>query len=142
MNEQAMRPSRMPIAPTDPRAFSRTDLPQPPTVNDSGMQSAMATGGAGPRVNSALFAENSSHRATNQKAFEGYRSTPATSPYTLLNANTDNGTINPYTAYVRPAQEQQQAGHDMDRADGAADQPAPLYPPAFQNYGSYFPTAH
>jgi hypothetical protein len=134
----------MPIAPTDPRAFSRADLPQPPTVNDSGMQSAAAMGGAGPRVNPALFAENSSHRPANQKAFEGYRSTPAISPYTLLNANTDNGTINPYVAYVRPAQERQQGDHDMERGgtDGAADQPAPLYPPAFQNYGSYFPTAH
>jgi hypothetical protein len=145
MNEEVMRPPRMPIPPTDPRAFSRTDLPLPPTMNDSGMLPSAARAGIGPRLNPALLAENGVRRSLPQKAFENFRPSPSVSPYALLNSNTDNGTINPYMAYVRPAEEQQQASQELERAPGksgnGANQPAPNYPPAFQNYGSYYPTA-
>ena len=57
----------------------------------------------------------------------------------LLNGSTNNGTVNPYAAYVRPAQDQQRAVQELDQAENAADQPGPIYPRAFQNYGSYYP---
>jgi len=94
----------------------------------------------GPRlVNPTGLADNGSRRLP-QKAFENYRPSPTVSPYTLLNATTDNGTVNPYMAYVRPAEEQQQFSQELGRAaSNAANQPAPVYPPVFQNYGSYYP---
>jgi hypothetical protein len=143
-NEGFVRQPRMPVPPTDPRTYSYGNLPLPPTMNDSGMLPSGGMAPLGPRVNSGATAENGGHRPSNQKAFEHYRAEPAVSPYTLLNSNTDNGTINPYMAYVRPAQEQQQANQDFDRAasnsDGGANQPAPGYMRAFQNYGAYYPT--
>ena len=76
-----------------------------------------------------------------QKVFENYRAAPTQSPYALLNASTDNGTINPYMAYVRPQQEQQanQSERGANDSGNMSDQPAPSYPPVFQNYGSYYP---
>ena len=84
-------------------------------------------------------ADNGGRRATGQKAFDHYRAAPGTSPYMLLNGSTNNGTVNPYAAYVRPAQDQQRAAQELDQAENAADQPGPVYPRAFQNYGSYYP---
>ena len=84
---------------------------------------------------------------SNQKPYANVRPAPATSPYMLLDGSTNNGTIDPYTAYVRPAeqqQQQQQSGQDsgraMQRTDEPDDQPAPYFPPAFLNYGSYYPS--
>ena len=142
MNEEVAHLSRMPLPPTDPRGYSRTELPLPPTMNDSGMLPNTGRFGLGPHLNPAGLAENSSRHALPQKAFENYRQSPSVSPYALLNASTDNGTISPYMSYVRPAEEQQQASQEMDRAtNNAANQPAPTYPPVFQNYGSYYPAA-
>jgi len=144
MNEEAMRPSNMPLPPTDPRAYSRTELPLPPTMNGSGMLPTTGRIGLGPRlVNPAGLADNGGRRLPPQKPFETYRPSPSVSPYALLNANTDNGTVNPYMSYVRPAEEQQQVSQELDRAASntgiPANQPAPYYPPVFQNYGSYYP---
>ena len=102
-NEEFVRPMRMPVAPTDPRVFSRSDLPLPPTMSDSGMLPSTVR----PRLNTAVSGDNGGRRLPPQKVFENYRAAPTQSPYALLNASTDNGTINPYMAYVRPQQEQQ-----------------------------------
>jgi hypothetical protein len=139
MNEGAMRTSRMPIAPTDMRAFSRDDLPLPPTQNYAGTLPSTGLAGAGPRLTPAAPAENGNRRLPSQKPFENYRSPPAVGPYALLGANTNNGTLSPYMAYVRPAEEQQQVFDRASNSENAADQPAPSYPPAFLNYGTYYP---
>ena len=142
-NKGAMRQQRMPIPPTDPRAFFRSDLPLPPTMNDSDTMPGAGTAETGPRRESAGLTDNGGRRFANQKAFGTYRSPPATSPYLLLNGNTNNGTISPYTAYVRPAEEQQQASQELGGPtsilQNGGNPPAPTYPPAFQNYGSYYP---
>jgi hypothetical protein len=134
----------MPVAPTDPRAFTRDDLPQPPTMNNyAGTSPNAGRAGMGPRLNAVGTAENGGHRLPNQKAFENFRATPATSPFLLMDGPTNNGTVSAYAAYVRPAQQQQQQpNQEVDRTtNGLAgpDQPAPSYPPAFLNYGSYYP---
>ena len=129
MNEEVAHLSRMPLPPTDPRGLSRTELPLPPTMNDSGMLPNTGRFGLGLHLNPPGQAENSSRHALPQKAFENYRQSPSVSPYALLNASTDNGTISPYMSYVRPAEEQQQASQEMDRAtNNAANQPAPTLP--------------
>ena len=143
-NEGVMRSQRMPMAPTDPNAFFRAELPLPPTMNYSGRSPSSGLAGAGQRLNAAGLAENS-RRLSNQKPFEHYASPPTTSPYALLGASTNNGTVDPYTAYVRPAQEQQQqANQEFDRstsnAQNAPDQPAPVYPAVFLNNGAYYPS--
>ena len=139
MNEGAMRPQRMPLAPTDPRNYSYGDLPLPPTMNDSGMLPSGGMAGLGPRRDLSGAAENGNHRSS-QKVFDHYRPGPTTSPYQLLDSTTNNGTVNPYIAYVRPAEERQQSSQELDRAmSNSDDQPAPVYPRAFQNYGSYYP---
>ena len=135
----------MPVPPTDPRAFARNDLPLPPTMNDSRMSSNTGRIGAGLRGSPAGLAENAGRRLPSQKPFENYRPSPPPSPYLLLDAPSNNGTVNAYTAYVRPAQEQQRASQQQfdDAAGGtenAGYQPAPVFPPAFQNYGSYYPS--
>ncbi|MGO9115954.1 MAG: hypothetical protein ACLP9L_42660 [Thermoguttaceae bacterium] len=140
VNQGAMRPQRMPVAPTDPRTYSSSDLPLPPTMNDSGMLPSGGMDGLGPRRDLAGPAENGNRRLPNQKPFDHYRPGPTTSPYQLLDSTTNNGTVNPYMAYVRPAEQQQQANQELDRAmNNSDDQPAPVYPRAFQNYGSYYP---
>ena len=139
MNQGGTRPPRMPMAPTDPGAFHREDLPLPPTMNYG---SASPGSAAGPRQDLAAMPQNS-HHLPSQKAFDHYRPAPATSPYALLGASTNNGTVNTYAAYVRPAQEQQRANQQLERAannsDSASDQPAPTYPPVFLNSGPYYP---
>ena len=134
----------MPLPPTDPRAFSYGDLPLPPTMNDAGTL-PNAGMGAEPRADSAGLAENSGRRLPGQKAFDHYNSAPATSPYLLLNNNTGNGTISTYTAYVRPAEDQQRANQEFDRAatnaEGVVEGTGPSYPPMFLNYHSYYPNA-
>ena len=135
-----MRRPSMPVPPTDPRAFARDDLPMPPTMNDAGTLPSTAKAGAGLRPNPGL-GETGSHRLPPQKVFDSYRPAPATSPYLLIDGPTNNGTISAYAAYVRPAQQQQQANQEFDRAGSALDQPAPTYPPSFLNYGSYYPSA-
>ncbi len=132
----AMRGPRMPVPPTDPRAYTNGELPLPPTMNDSGMMRNVGMAGMGPQQDGA---DNGGRRSTGQRAFDHYRAAPGTSPYMLLNGSTNNGTVNPYAAYVRPAQDQQRAVQELDQAENAADQPGPIYPRAFQNYGSYYP---
>jgi hypothetical protein len=105
-------------------------------MNDSGMLRSVGPAGMGPRQDTA---DSGVRRATGQKAFDHYKPAPAASPYTLLNGATNNGMVNPYIAYVRPAQEQQRALQELDQAENSADQPGPVYPRAFQNYGSYYP---
>ncbi len=138
-----MRKPSMPVPPTDPRAFSREDLPQPPTMNYASTLPNAQRAGTGPRLNPAGQAENSVRHLTGQKVFDNYRPGPGTSPYLLLDGPSNNGTVSAYAAYVRPAQQQQQANQEFDRASGNSgnglEQPAPSYPPAFLNYGSYYP---
>jgi hypothetical protein len=133
----------MPLAPTDPRALYRNDLPLPPTMNDADTLPSAKSAGLGVRRDTAGLADNGSHRFSNPKAFDNYRPAPATSPYLLLNSSTDNGTISTYTAYVRPAQDQQRASQELDAGSGilqnGGNPPPPTYPPVFQNYGSYYP---
>ena len=142
-NQGAMRKQRMPIAPTDPGALVRDDLPLPPTMNYAGTLPSRGMTGAGPRLSPADQAENSGRRASSQKPFDHYAATPTTSPYTLLGASTNNGTVNTYAAYVRPAMDQQQANQEFDRAasgmQNGPDQPAPTYPAYFLNSGPYYP---
>ncbi len=127
------------MAPTDPRTYSIGDLPLPHTMNDSGMLPGSSVAGGGLRRDLIAPAE-SANRRSSQKAFGNYRPGPTTSPYQLLDSTTDNGTVSPYMAYVRPAEQQQQALQQFDRAMGNGDdQPAPNYPRVFQNYGSYYP---
>ena len=139
-NEGAMRQSRMPAPPTDPGTLSRSDLPLPPTMNDAGVMPNAGMAGSRPRHDPAGPSENGTGRSPGQRPFDHYKPSPATSPYLLLNSTTNNGTISTYNAYVRPAKE-----HNQER-DGAAnnledgsDQPGPVYPRFFQNYGSYYP---
>ncbi len=82
-NEGVMRSRRMPVAPTDPNAFFRDDLPLPPTMNHSGALPSSGMAGAGQRLTAAAVAENS-HRLSNQKPFDHYAVAPTTSPYALL----------------------------------------------------------
>jgi hypothetical protein len=140
MNEGVMRPQRMPLPPTDPRAFVGDNLPLPPTMNDAGTLPGAGKVGSGLRHDLTGLAENGDHRFPSAKAFEHYRPAPAVSPYQLINSNTSDGTISPYMAYVRPAQDQQRANQELDRMGDAVDQPAPAYPRVFQNYGSYYPS--
>jgi hypothetical protein len=128
----------MPLAPTDPRMYSSGDLPLPPTMNDSGMLPSGGMAGLGPRRDLTASAETGNRRS-NPKAFDHYKPAPTTSPYQLLDSTTNNGTVNPYIAYVRPAEMQQQANQELERTMSNEDQPAPVYPRAFQNYGSYYP---
>ncbi len=141
-NEGDARPQRMPLPPTDPRAFLRSDLPLPPTMNETGTLPGAKSAGLGPRRDTAGLAENGGRRLPS-KAFDNYRSAPATSPYLLLNGATNNGTISPYVAYVRPAEEQQRGSQESDGPtsilQNGGNPPAPTYPPVFQNYGSYYP---
>ncbi len=138
MNQGSSRGQRMPMAPTDPRTFSNVDLPMPPTMNDSGQLPGSGMAGNGLNRDLVGPSENTSRRS-NQKAFANYRPGPTTSPYQLLDSTTDNGTVNSYTNYVRPAEERQQAQQEFDRTMSNDDQPAPVYPRAFLNYGSYYP---
>lgn len=71
------------------------------------------------------------------KPFDSYTPAPATSPYMLMNSNTDNGTISTYNAYVRPALAQQQAIQNENL--NAAGPVAPSYPPVFLSQGQYVP---
>ena len=139
MSEGATRQPRMPVPPTDPRTYAYGNLPLPPTMNDSGMLPETGMGGMGPRNDLAASAENGGRRRPTKRLLTVTGPAPATSPFMLLNSTTNNGTINPYTAYVRPVQDQQRVSQEMDQAENAADQPAAVYPRAFQNYGSYFP---
>jgi hypothetical protein len=88
--------------------------------------------------------ENGGRHSGSQKSFDRYNPSPSTSPYAMLNASTADGTLNTYTAFVRPAQDQQRVNQDEERAlsveEGGQPGPPPSYPPAFLNYGSYFPT--
>ena len=68
-NEEFVRPMRMPVAPTDPRVFSRSDLPLPPTMSDSGMLPSTVR----PRLNTAVSGDNGGRRLPPQKVFENYR---------------------------------------------------------------------
>jgi hypothetical protein len=136
MSDGAMRGSRMPIPPTDPRVYANNDLPLPPTINDNGMMRSAEPAGMGPRQDGA---DNSTRHPMGQKVFDHYRPAPATSPYMLISGSTNNGTVNPYMAYVRPAEEQQRAVQELEQAQNS-DEPAPVYPRAFQNLGSYYPT--
>lgn len=134
-----MRTSRMPLAPTDPNALSREDFPLPPTMNHNSTSPGVGMTGTGQRLNSPGLAESGGYRAASQKPFGHYSSAPASSPYTLLSASTDNGTVNPYVAYVRPAQEQQQANQDIERAANGPNQTGPVYPAVFLNTSQYYP---
>jgi len=140
MNERVTRQQRMPVPPTDPRAFVGENLPLPPTMNDAGTLPSAGRLGMGLRNDLTGMAESGDHRFSGAKAFEHYRPAPAVSPYQLINSNTSDGTISPYMAYVRPAQDQQRAGQEFDRMENAADQPAPNYPRVFLNYGPYYPS--
>ena len=128
VNEGAMSPPRMPVPPTDPRAFFRGDLPVPPTMNYSSTFPSAGMAGAAPRHAAGGQADNSGRRLPSQKPFDNYKPAPAESPYLLLNCPTDNGTISPYMTYVRPAQEQQRA--NLEFGGGTSSQAAlPSYGP-------------
>jgi hypothetical protein len=133
----AQRRPRMPFPPTDPRALSGENFPLPPTMNENGFLPGAA---AGPHSNAAGLAQ--SHSAP-QKPFSHYSPPPGTSPYMMLNASTADGTVNTYTAYVRPALDQQRENQAADRAWSRMDDddtPPAYYPPAFMNLGSYYPS--
>ena len=139
-NEGAASQRRMPAAPTDPRVFFRDDLPVPPTMNYNNTFPVRGTTGAlATRRAPAGSADNNNRRLASQKPFDNYQSTPAVSPYLRLNSPTANGTISPYMVYVRPAQEQQQAGLQFggmtSSAGGTVNQPAPGYAAAVPSYG-------
>ncbi len=138
MNQSIAHPLKMPIAPTDPGAFARNDLPQPPMQNYNATSPGTGWAGMAPRHDTASPTENG-RRSSTQKPFDHYSTTPAVSPYTLLDANTNNGTVNTYSAYVRPLQEQERANHELSYEQNANNQPAPTYPPCFLNNGPYYP---
>ena len=132
----------MPVAPTDPGAFSRDDLPLPPTMNYGAAAPRLGRQAPAPRAESAGMVDNG-HRLPPHKAFDSYHPAPAVSPYMMLGAGTNNGTVNTYAAYVRPALDQQRANQEFERTatdlENSSDQPAPTYPPVFLNSGSYYP---
>jgi len=132
-------PQRMPLPPTDPRAFVGDNLPLPPTMNDAGTVPGEGMVGMPPRRDFQAANDSGDHRYRTSRPFDHYRQGPTVSPYQLLDASTGGGTVNTYMAYVRPMQEQQRAVQDYDRMEAAGDQPAPVYPRVFQNYGSYYP---
>jgi hypothetical protein len=133
----------MPVPPTDPRAFARSDLPLPPTMNDSGMLPSTGRIGPAPRFDPVAQAENGGRRSSGQKVFDNYKASPTMSPFLMLDSPTSNGTVNAYTAYVRPAEDQQRANQEFDAEPGnlqnSASPPPPSYPPVFQNYSGYYP---
>jgi hypothetical protein len=108
MNRNAMRPLTMPLPPTDPRAFLRNDLPLPPTANCAGTLPGGENLGPAQRHDPAGPPASAGRSSAGQKPFENVKPTPTTSPYLLLYSSTNNGTISPYAAYVRPAQQQEQ----------------------------------
>jgi hypothetical protein len=135
---------RMPLPPTDPRVLVSGYLPLPPTMTGTGTPATVDLAGPGPRRDQAVASgDNGIRRLVPQKPFEHYAPASATSPYMLMDSPTANGTISPYMAYVRPAQEQMLANRELDRAagdgQGGSDQPGPSYPRFFLNYGSYYP---
>ena len=143
MNEGVMRKPSMPVPPTDPRAFSREDLPQPPTMNYASTLPNAQRAGTGPRLNPAGQAENSVRHLTGQKVFDNYRPGPGTSRLPLAGRSQQQrhreclrGLCPAGTAAtagqpgIRPGE--RQLGQ---RARAAC----PSYPPAFLNYGSYYP---
>ena len=141
--EGAGRQQTMPFPPTDPRAYAGGDLPQPPTMNESGTVPNPGPGAMGPRP-TAMGQVESVRRLPGQKAFGHYKPASAVSPWqNLYTQNTGNGTVNPYYSTIRPAEEQRRANNESDRGpsgpENAADQPAPAYPRAFANYGAYYP---
>jgi hypothetical protein len=138
------RSSRIPFAPTDPRASSNENIPLPPTSSDPSYLPSAGNGGPAEHIGSQQMAENGGRHAGSQKAFDRYTSPPATSPYAMMSGSTADGTVDRYSAYVRPALDQQRVNQEDERAlsnieGGMQPGPAPYYPPAFLNYGSYFP---
>src|SRR5208283_165649 len=105
INGGVRRRPKMPLAPTDPRAYISDDLPLPPTMNDDSIVSGAMRAGPEPRFIPAGLAENRNRRLPNQKPFSQYNSGPGVSPYNLLNAGTNDGTVSTYMSYVRPAQD-------------------------------------
>jgi hypothetical protein len=87
-SQAARRPSRMPYAPTDPRAWSNENLPLPPTMNETAYLPSAGTGGPAQRVNPAGMGgmtENGGRHSGSQKSFDRYNPSPSTSPYAMLN---------------------------------------------------------
>jgi hypothetical protein len=143
-NATFRRPSRMPFAPTDPRALADDNIPLPPTQNETEYLPSAGNGGPQRYNSPAIVVSNAGNRSGAQKSFDHYNPNPSASPYMMLNASSANGTVNTYTAYVRPAEEQQRANQEEERAmsnlEGVAQPgPIPSYPPAFLNYGTYYP---
>jgi hypothetical protein len=73
------------------------------------------------------------------RPFDSYTPPPATSPYMLINSNTNNGTISTYNAYVIPALAQQQGIQNQNL--NQAGPVAPSYPPVFLSQGQFVPSA-
>jgi len=128
----------MPLAPTDPRMFSDSELPPPPTLDGSGMSMPVARVAAAPHYGQA-GQENGNSRSSGQKPFERYNPTPGPSPYLLLDSTTNNGTISTYAAFVKPALDRQRSSDNIGD-DVPAGQGTPSYPPAFLNQGQYYPS--
>ncbi len=96
--------------------------------------------------------------ASSSKPFNGYQPPSGYSPWMALNASTNNGTLNPYTAYVQPAVSQQNFNsHVSEQINGVQTMQRNLNsgtpgtevnvggnglanPQIFQNYRGYYPT--
>ena len=87
----------------------------PPTATMPALPSTQRGLGAySPRPPAALPNPMLNPAASSQKPFERWQAPSPISPYQYLYGQpTDNGTINPYMAYVRPIQQQQQTNQRL-----------------------------
>ena len=96
-------------------------------MNGTGTPATVDITGSAARRDPQGPSDGNARRTVSQKPFERFTGGPGTSPYLLLDSPSANGTISPYMAYVRPAQEQEQANREIERggsADNGSDQPA------------------
>jgi hypothetical protein len=125
---------RMPLSPTDPRVYSDSDMPLPPTMDSAGPMPSARMVDTRPRYVAVGSGEDANRRTLNEKPFEHHHNAPVISPYMLLYNNTANGTISTYNTYVRPALEQRASQQSEDALPGEG---TPSYPPGFLTHEQY-----